>query len=153
MDPYTTLGVDRNASDSEIKTAFKNLAKQYHPDRGGDEAKFKDVNEAYSKIKNQQARQQYEQEQVFGGGQNFNDMHFSFGGEGFDDLFSSLFGGGRGFGRRQPRNRNLQIGMKITLEKYIAVRRNVFILTKLVKMWTYKSHVAYNLVKLLDIKA
>ena len=78
MDPYTTLGVDRNASDSEIKTAFKNLAKQYHPDRGGDEAKFKDVNEAYSKIKNQQARQQYEQEQVFGGGQNFNDMHFSF---------------------------------------------------------------------------
>ena len=59
MDPYTTLGVDRNASDSEIKTAFKNLAKQYHPDRGGDEAKFKDVNEAYSKIKNQQARQQY----------------------------------------------------------------------------------------------
>ena len=44
MDPYTTLGVDRNASDSEIKTAFKNLAKQYHPDRGGDEAKFKDVN-------------------------------------------------------------------------------------------------------------
>ena len=117
MDPYTTLGVNRNASDSEIKTAFKNLAKQYHPDRGGDEAKFKDVNEAYSKIKNQQARQQYEQEQVFGGGQNFNDMNFSFGGEGFDELFSSLFGGGRGFGRRQPRNRNLQIGMKITLEE------------------------------------
>ena len=47
MDPYTTLGIDRNASDKDIKTAFKNLAKQHHPDRGGDETKFKQVNEAF----------------------------------------------------------------------------------------------------------
>ena len=63
MDPYSTLGVDRNASDKDIKTAFKNLAKTHHPDRGGDESKFKQINEAYSQIKNQDARQQYEQEQ------------------------------------------------------------------------------------------
>ena len=44
MDPYSTLGVDRNASDKDIKTAFKNLAKKHHPDRGGDESKFKQIN-------------------------------------------------------------------------------------------------------------
>ena len=54
MDPYSTLGVDRNASDKDIKTAFKNLAKKHHPDRGGDESKFKQINEAYSQIKNQE---------------------------------------------------------------------------------------------------
>ena len=129
MDPYTTLGVDRNASDSDIKRAFKNLAKEHHPDRGGDEAKFKDINDAYTKIKNQEARQQFEQSQVFGnfGGEGFENVNFGFGNEGFEDLFSTLFGQGRGF-RRQPRNRNLQIGMKVTLEEvYHGAKKRIHI--------------------------
>ena len=46
MDPYLTLGVNQSASDQEIKQAFRKLAVQYHPDRGGDENKFKEINEA-----------------------------------------------------------------------------------------------------------
>ena len=53
MDPYQTLGVDQSASDQQIKAAFRKLAVQYHPDRGGDEDKFKQINEAYIKIKEQ----------------------------------------------------------------------------------------------------
>ena len=58
MDPYQTLGVDQSASDQQIKAAFRKLAVQYHPDRGGDEDKFKEINEAYDKIKTQEKRQQ-----------------------------------------------------------------------------------------------
>ena len=57
MDPYQTLGVDQSASDQQIKAAFRKLAVQYHPDRGGDENKFKEINEAYDKIKTQEKRQ------------------------------------------------------------------------------------------------
>ena len=105
MDPYSTLGVDRNASDKDIKTAFKNLAKTHHPDRGGDESKFKQINEAYSQIKNQDARQQYEQEQVFGQG----GMQFDFGGSGFEGIFEQFFGQNPGFTRRRPQQKNRKI--------------------------------------------
>ena len=60
MDPYQTLGVDQSASDQQIKSAFRKLAVQYHPDRGGDENKFKEINEADDKIKTAEKRQQYE---------------------------------------------------------------------------------------------
>ena len=46
MDHYSTLGIERNASQEEIKQAFRKLAREHHPDRGGDEAKFKQLNEA-----------------------------------------------------------------------------------------------------------
>ena len=49
MDPYTVLGVDQASSDQDIKSAFRKLAVKYHPDRGGDENKFKEINEAYYK--------------------------------------------------------------------------------------------------------
>ena len=123
MDPYSTLGVDRNASDKDIKTAFKNLAKKHHPNRGGDESKFKQINEAYSQIKNQEARQQFEQEQVFGQG----GMHFDFGGnEGFENIFEQFFGGGTGFRRRTQRNRNIQIALEVTLEEvYTGTKKDI----------------------------
>ena len=124
MDPYSTLGIDRNASDKEIKTAFKNLAKQHHPDRGGDESKFKDINTAYSQIKNQEARQQYEQEQVFGQG----GVQFDFGGSGFEGIFEQFFGGNPGFSRqrRQQKNRNIQIALEVTLEEvYTGVKKDI----------------------------
>ena len=51
MDPYTTLGVKSDASDSDIKNAFRKLAVKYHPDRGGDENKFKEINDVDGNIK------------------------------------------------------------------------------------------------------
>ena len=124
MDPYSTLGVDRNASDKDIKTAFKNLAKTHHPDRGGDESKFKQINEAYQKIKSPSARQQHEQEQVFGQG----GVQFDFGGSGFEGIFEQFFGGNPGFSRqrRQQKNRNIQIALEVTLEEvYTGVKKDI----------------------------
>jgi curved DNA-binding protein len=117
MDPYSTLGIDKNASDKDIKTAFKNLAKTHHPDRGGDETKFKQVNEAYQQIKNPEARERYNQEQMFGNsnGFNFNFQDGDMGG--FDDLINSFFGGGGTGFRRSIKNKNIQISMRVTLEE------------------------------------
>jgi DnaJ-class molecular chaperone len=87
MDPYSTLGVDRTSSQDEIKKAYRKLAKEYHPDKnGGDDAKFKEIADAYEKIGDQSSRQQYDATSNF---QNFS---------GFDDrvnmsdLFDHVFG-------------------------------------------------------------
>ncbi len=114
-DYYNILGVSKGASADEIKKAYRKLALQYHPDRGGDkstEAKFKEVNEAYQILSDPQKRQQYDQfgdaafrngsagpGQGFGGFdfsgfQNANDFDFSsfsFGGGGLGDIFGDLF--------------------------------------------------------------
>lgn len=63
---YETLGVNRNASDSEIKKAYRKLANEYHPDHGGDEDKFKELNEAYSTLSDPQKRQEYDNPSPFG---------------------------------------------------------------------------------------
>lgn len=121
MDPYTVLGVDQSASDQDIKSAFRKLAVKYHPDRGGDENKFKEINEAYDKIKTQEKRQQYEASKHFGGdGFNFNFQQ----GDAFDmqDIFSQFFGGdpfsrNRRQYNRNPKNKNLQVNLEISLEE------------------------------------
>ena len=64
---YDVLGVERNASDEEIKKAFRKLAVKYHPDRGGDEAKFKEISEAYETLSNPDKRKEYDQMLMFGG--------------------------------------------------------------------------------------
>ena len=90
MDPYTVLGVGQSASDQDIKQAFRKLAVQYHPDRGGDENKFKEINEAYDKIKTQEKRQQYETSKRFGG----DGFNFQFNqGDPFEmqDIFTQVF--------------------------------------------------------------
>tara|TARA_A100001011_G_scaffold164606_1_gene173229 strand:+ start:466 stop:1293 length:828 start_codon:yes stop_codon:yes gene_type:complete len=117
MDPYQTLGVDQSASDQQIKAAFRKLAVQYHPDRGGDEDKFKEINEAYDKIKTQEKRQQYEASKRFGGdGFNFNFTQ----GDPFDmqDMFTQFFGEGFANSRRsrRPHNKPIQIAIECTLE-------------------------------------
>ncbi len=109
-DYYQTLGVQKGASKEEIKKAFHKMAHQYHPDKkGGDEAKFKEVNEAYQVLSDEQKRAQYDQfgsagPQMggFGSDQGFGGFDFSgfqqgAGGFEFDlgDMFGDMFGGGR----------------------------------------------------------
>ncbi|PIN70662.1 cytochrome C biogenesis protein, partial [Candidatus Woesearchaeota archaeon CG11_big_fil_rev_8_21_14_0_20_57_5] len=81
-DYYNTLGVEKGATDEEIKKAFRKLAHKYHPDKPtGDEQKFKEVNEAYQVIGNTEKRKQYDQygatfgqQGGFGGGMNWEDF-------------------------------------------------------------------------------
>lgn len=112
-DYYKTLGVEKGASDADIKKAYRKLAFQYHPDRNPDnpsaESKFKEVNEAYAVLSDKQKRQQYDMfgdqqfhqqyssEDIFRG-TDFSSIfeEFGLGGSG-NSFFSSIFGGGRGF--------------------------------------------------------
>ena len=130
MDYYNSLGVSRNATSKEIKSAYKKQSMQHHPDRtGGDDTKFKEINEAYQTLSDPQKKQMYDQ---FGTtdpqqmhrthqGQQF---HFNMGGNGFEEVFSTFFGEGFGQanpfqGRRQMRNQDITIAADITLEDII----------------------------------
>ncbi len=131
-DYYEVLGVGKGASADEIKKAFRRKAVEFHPDRGGDEAKFKEVNEAYEVLKDADKRKRYDQFGHAGvggnggnpfsgfggaGGQNIN---FDFGDLGLGDIFSSFFGGGAGQGqRRQSRGRDVEAGVEITFEQAV----------------------------------
>ena len=100
-DYYKILGVDTNTSYDEIKKAYRKLAHQYHPDKGGgDEAKFKEINEAYQVLSDQSKRNQYDRLRAFGAGQaspfgfDFGPFDFSRTGWGtFEDLLGEFFGG------------------------------------------------------------
>ena len=117
MDYYSILGVNKNASDKELKSAYKKASMQHHPDRGGDESKFKEINEAYSTLKDPHKRGMYDHQQNGGGqGFNFNTSNMG-GGHPFEDIFSSMFGGNPHMRQqRQQRNRDIQLGYKINLE-------------------------------------
>jgi len=115
MDPYSTLGVSRNASQEEVKKAYKKLAMKHHPDRGGDESKFKQINEAYEQITNPQPQQQ----QFHSNGP----FEFHFGGGAPQDIFEQFFSQGFGNGpftqqRRGPgrKNKDLRINVNVTLK-------------------------------------
>lgn len=132
-DYYEVLGVAKDASADEIKKAFRKAAVKHHPDKeGGDESKFKEINEAYEVLKDQQKRQRYDQFghagvggaaggggggnpfEGFGGfdGQNIN---FDFGDGGLGDIFGQFFGGAAGGGGRRSQRGN-DVETRITLE-------------------------------------
>ncbi|MBO5526026.1 MAG: molecular chaperone DnaJ [Clostridia bacterium] len=108
---YEVLGVDKNADDAAIKSAYRKLVKQYHPDLHPDDPtcaeKFKEINEANETLSDPQKRKQYdfELEHPGMGSQGGNPFSGGFGGAGFggfSDIFDSFFGGGMGGGRREP---------------------------------------------------
>lgn len=135
-DYYEVLGVGKNASADELKKAFRRAAIEHHPDKGGDETKFKEINEAYEVLKDPSKRQRYDQFGHAGvgssaasdggnpyagfGGQGQN-MNFDFGDLGLGDIFNSFFGGGgnqRG-GQRHRRGNDLQASVDLTFEQAI----------------------------------
>ncbi|HAI74331.1 MAG TPA: molecular chaperone DnaJ [Candidatus Moranbacteria bacterium] len=146
-DYYQILGISKGASDDEIKKAYRKLAHKHHPDKaGGDEAKFKEINEAYQVLSDKSKRQQYDQfGQTFdqagrGGGSaqgGFGGWDFSgfqgFGGQsggfssqgGFDeegdlqDIFANFFGGQSRGGRRKKRGKDIQVDAEISFEEMV----------------------------------
>lgn len=111
MDHYTTLGVARNATSDEIKKAYRKLASQHHPDKGGDKAKFQAIQEAYSVLSDSEKKAQYDnpQPQGFPGNFNFHSEHFD-----LNDLFGQVFGDRNG--PRVNRKQIFRTRVDITLQ-------------------------------------
>ena len=127
-DYYEVLGVDRDADQRAIKRAFLKKAREVHPDVSDDpnaEELFKEVNEAYSVLSDEQKRANYDRFGTADGpgmGSGYVDFSDIFGGMGVDDIFSSFFGGGRSGGsarNRQARRqgRDMAINLTISLEE------------------------------------
>lgn len=129
-DYYEVLGIGKSASDDEIKKAFRKKAIEFHPDRGGDETKFKEVNEAYEVLKDSSKRQRYDQfghagvgGAAGGGGDPFagfggqgQNVNFDFGDLGLGDIFSSFFGGQAGGQQRRQRGNDVSTAVDISFE-------------------------------------
>lgn len=142
-DYYSILGIEKKASKDEVKKAFRTLAHKHHPDKkGGDEAKFKEINEAYTVLSDDKKRAEYDAYgRVFSDGQGpgpgagfggqggaggfggFDFSQFTQGGNGegfemnFGDIFSDFFGGGRG--GHSKRGRDISIDVELTFEESI----------------------------------
>jgi len=149
MDYYEILGVTKNASPDEIKKAFHKLAHKYHPDKGGDEKKFKEINEAYQVLSDAKKRAQYDQfgkgfaeMPGAGGGQGQNwdfnwawqngnqNVDFEDLGDVFENFFS--FGGGRRASKKDlKKGKNIQIDIEINLEETLHPIEKEVTLTKM----------------------
>lgn len=135
-DYYEVLGIGKDASADEVKKAFRKQAVLHHPDKeGGDESKFKEINEAYEILKDPSKRQRYDQFGHagvggngggfggFGGGNGYGqEMRFDFGDLGLGDIFGSFFGGGMGTDSRRTRvkrGRDVETRVDISFEQAV----------------------------------
>lgn len=132
-DYYKTLGVSKDATADEIKKAFRKLARTHHPDAGGDEAKFKEINEAYEVLSDPEKRKMYDQYGAtggripYGGAEGFDFSGFG----GWEDILEALRGGGfgggfggfdmggfGGYGQPMPqKGRDVGISLEVTFEE------------------------------------
>jgi molecular chaperone DnaJ len=145
-DYYASLGIDKKASQDDIKKAFRKLAQKHHPDKGGDEVKFKEITEAYAVLSDAKRRREYDAYgqafanagagaggfQGFPGGFDFSefqqgDMQFDFG-----DLFGDLgdLFGGRGARGRARRGRDISIDIEIPFKDAIFGTKRSVLLAK-----------------------
>ena len=139
-DYYNTLGISKNASQEEIKSAYRKLAMKYHPDKNpGDassEAKFKEASEAYQVLSNSQKKSNYDQfghaafENGGGGGGGFSDFG-GFDSGSFSNIFDDFFGDFTGGGRRRSSSRSkrgsdLKINIEVTLEEAYQGKKQTF---------------------------
>jgi len=135
-DYYSVLGVERTADAATIKKAYRKLAQKYHPDKNpGDtkaEERFKEITEAYAVLSDAEKRRQYDQfgaadfhqrfsqEDIFRN-MNFGDIFGGFGGGSGEDIFSQLFGSGRGHAPRRP-SKGQDYSMQISIPFRLAVQ-------------------------------
>lgn len=153
-DFYKVLGVARNATKDDIKKAYRKLAHEFHPDKGGNESKFKEINEAYQVLGDEKKRAQYDQygtvfeagrgpgaggfewgsggfgfNSAGGGGEGFGEFDF---GDVFEDVFSGFgFGGSSQAQRRSKRGRDIQIELEIPFEEMIFGGRHTIEINKI----------------------
>ncbi len=151
---YDILGVPKTATTDEIKKAFRKLARKHHPDAGGDESKFKEINEAYEVLSDEKKRQEYDTYGQYMGGQgvpsqggypgggawNGNTYTYAASPGGWEDVFGGAdtgggwgdffggFGGGRTVRREPEKGRDVQVTLDITFEEaYDGVEKKVTI--------------------------
>jgi molecular chaperone DnaJ len=132
-DYYEVLGVGKSASPDEIKKAFRRKAVEHHPDRGGDEQKFREINEAYEVLKDESKRKRYDQfghagvgssaasdgNPFAGFGAGAQDFSFDFGDLGLGDIFGSFFGGSQGGRSRRNRGQDVETTIEISFEQAV----------------------------------
>ena len=124
---YDILGVSEDASNEQIKRAFKDIAKKEHPDRGGDESKFKEANEAYDTLKDTKKRQEYDTIRKFGQPGTGGNFQFRSGDFFGDDIFESFFSGfhdfqspnmrTRSFRKTPQRNKSVNVRMAVSIKE------------------------------------
>jgi molecular chaperone DnaJ len=145
-DYYEILGVDKKASKDEIKKAFRTLAHKYHPDKKtGDDSKFKEINEAYSILSDDNKRAQYDQfgsagpNSGFNNSQGFNGFDFSQFNQGgsnsfefdFGDIFGDMFGNNTR--RQSKRGRDISVDIELSFEEAVFGVERVILLNKISK--------------------
>lgn len=142
-DYYQVLGISRNASQDDIKKAYRKLAHQYHPDKsGGSEEKFKEVSEAYQILSDEKRRSQYDRfgsggggaEGGFGAGSGF-EWDFSNFGQDFEgadlgEIFGDMFGFGSTHANRKPRGRDIAIDIELPFKEAVFGAERAVLLRK-----------------------